>query len=68
MYPTDLIERNFVAVNIDYKQMGVGGDDSWGAHPHDQYKIFPKEYSYKFIMRPFEKKDDLMLLSKQIYN
>jgi len=26
---TDLVERAFVEVNIDLKQMGVGGDDSW---------------------------------------
>ena len=33
MHPTDLKERDFVFLNLDYKQMGVGGDNSWGARP-----------------------------------
>ena len=38
-------------VNIDYKQMGVGGDDSWGARTHDEYRLTAKEYSYSFRMK-----------------
>ncbi|MCX6170653.1 MAG: DUF4981 domain-containing protein [Ignavibacteriales bacterium] len=67
MHPTDLVSNNFVNMNIDYKQMGVGGDNSWGAYPHDQYRIFPKEYSYKFILRPFDNGIDRMKLSKGFY-
>lgn len=36
----DVPHRNIVNVNIDYKQMGVGGDDSWGARPHEEYMDF----------------------------
>ena len=64
MHPTDLREENFVAVDLDYKQMGVGGDDSWGAQVHDKYKLFPREYSYKILLRPFNGRNDLMKLSK----
>ncbi len=67
MHWVDLEESDFVNVNLDYRQMGVGGDNSWGAQPHDQYKIFPKEYSYKFILRPFGKNDNLMNLSRIVY-
>ncbi|MEE8573384.1 MAG: glycoside hydrolase family 2 TIM barrel-domain containing protein, partial [Gemmatimonadota bacterium] len=31
----DLRPRDLVAVHLDYRQMGVGGDNSWGAQPHE---------------------------------
>ena len=64
MHPTDLKEREFVFVNLDYKQMGVGGDNSWGARPHPQYSLPAQEYSYKFRLKPVTKREDLMAVSK----
>jgi hypothetical protein len=32
--------------------MGVGGDDSWGAPVHPQYKLNLREYEYGFCLRP----------------
>lgn len=46
-------KNNFVTINIDMAQMGVGGDDSWGARVHPQYTLPAKEYSYGFRMKPF---------------
>jgi len=40
-------------VNLDYKQMGVGGDNSWGAQTHKEYKLLEKFYSYTFRLRPY---------------
>ncbi len=65
MHPSDLKEQDFVFLNLDYKQMGVGGDDSWGARPHPQYTLPAQEYSYKFLMMPVTKNDDLMKMSKE---
>ncbi len=48
----DVKPRDLTSVNIDYKQMGVGGDNSWGAWTHDQYRLTQKSYSYSFRMRP----------------
>ena len=62
---TDLIERDFVELNIDLKQMGVGGDDSWGARPHPEYTLPPQDYAYRFRIRPLDKDEDPMALSKQ---
>jgi beta-galactosidase len=31
--------------------MGVGGDDSWGARTHDEYRLTAKEYKYSFRMK-----------------
>jgi len=38
--------------NIDYLQMGVGGDTSWGRLVHDAYTIPPKDYRYSFTIQP----------------
>jgi beta-galactosidase len=61
---TELAERDFVELNIDFKQMGVGGDDSWGARPHPQYTLFPEDYSYRFRIHPLNNSDDPMALGK----
>jgi beta-galactosidase len=65
----DLEQRDLVTWNLDYKQMGVGGDDSWGARPHDKYTLSPKEYTYRFRLRPFSRENESpMELSKQKFN
>ncbi|MBP6687832.1 MAG: DUF4981 domain-containing protein, partial [Lacibacter sp.] len=50
-HPSDLRPDNNVYLQIDYKQRGVGGDDSWGAQPHPQYRLTEKKYSYSYIIR-----------------
>ncbi len=47
--------RDFITVNLDYRQMGVGGDDSWGARTHPEYMLPAKAYSYRFRLRPYSK-------------
>lgn len=47
----DVIARDFVTWNIDMFQMGVGGDNSWGAPVHEQYRIKPREYQYSFTLK-----------------
>jgi beta-galactosidase len=42
-----------VTLNLDYKQMGVGGDDSWGATTHPEYLLGAKPYQYSFRLRPW---------------
>ncbi|MFC2158399.1 glycoside hydrolase family 2 TIM barrel-domain containing protein [Acidobacteriota bacterium] len=57
----DILRRPLITLNIDYRQMGVGGDTSWGerAKPHPEYTLYAKEYSYSFRLRPFTKVDGL---------
>jgi beta-galactosidase len=50
-HPTDLRPSNNVYLNIDLNQRGVGGDDSWGALPHEKYRLLDKKYSYSYIIR-----------------
>lgn len=48
----DVKFRDLTSVNIDYKQMGVGGDDSWGAKTHPEYRLTKDSYTYSFIISP----------------
>ena len=50
--PIDIPKRNFISLNIDLKQMGVGGDNSWGARPLLKYIFPPGNYKYSFIIKP----------------
>lgn len=50
----ELAPRAFVALNLDLKQMGVGGDDSWGALPHEAFRIPAQAYSYSLRLRTFD--------------
>ena len=44
--------RNNVYFNVDLVQRALGGDNSWGATPHDQYRLNAKSYSYSFMICP----------------
>ncbi len=52
-HPFKIPNRNTITVNLDYKQMGVGGDNSWGAKTHEKYTLPANEYKYSFRIRPF---------------
>ncbi|UCG59262.1 MAG: DUF4981 domain-containing protein [Phycisphaerales bacterium] len=52
-HANELPTRENITVNLDYKQMGVGGDDSWGARTHPNYTLPPRRYSYRFRLRPY---------------
>jgi beta-galactosidase len=54
-HPIDVKKRNNLFVNIDFGQMGVGGNDSWGAYPMDQYRLQEKKYEYSFLIQPVKK-------------
>lgn len=51
-HPFELPQRDYITVNIDYKQMGVGGDNSWGAKTHKEYTLPAKDYEYRFVIEP----------------
>ena len=52
-HPYELPRRDTITLNIDYKQMGVGGDNSWGARTHPEFTLPAKPYNYRFILRPY---------------
>ena len=54
-HPCELTKRDIVTLNVVHRQMGVGGDTSWGAKTHKEYMIFPnKLIELKFILQPFK--------------
>lgn len=46
-----MMNDEFIHWNIDYKQMGVGGDNSWGAKTHSEYLLPYKNYEYCFELK-----------------
>jgi beta-galactosidase len=63
----DVKPRDFVNLNVDFGQMGVGGDNSWGARIHKQYRLLDKKYEYSFRVRPVVKEDDILKLAKETF-
>jgi beta-galactosidase len=53
-HTNELPVNDFITINIDLKQMGVGGNDSWSrrAFPMEKYQIKPATYEYSFKMIP----------------
>ncbi|MEZ5072256.1 MAG: glycoside hydrolase family 2 TIM barrel-domain containing protein [Bacteroidales bacterium] len=49
----DLEKTGNTFLHIDWKQMGVGGDDSWGARTHAAYVIPAEPLFYQFMIQPF---------------
>jgi beta-galactosidase len=61
----DVRPRDLVNLNIDLGQMGVGGDDSWGAPVHEKYRLKEDKYEYSFRFRAITKEDDVVKLAKE---
>jgi len=57
----DLEAADFTTLNIDYKNMGVGGDDSWNPRTHKEFLVEPVSYSFSYIITPHRKnnKEDI---------
>ncbi len=53
VHVNDIVPGDFVSLNIDYGQMGVGGDDSWGKKTLMKYSLTENQYQYGFRLRPF---------------
>ncbi len=48
----DIRPKDVVTWLVDYRQMGVGGDNSWGARTHPEYTLPALGYDFSFIMQP----------------
>lgn len=59
-----LTPRDEVILRVNHRQMGVGGDNSWGAHTHDAYKLLAdRDYTYTYRLRPLRDVRDATDLS-----
>jgi beta-galactosidase len=55
-------------LNLDWHQMGVGGDNSWGARTHEEFVIDGNQgCSYRFCLRPYTTADisDIRTMARQ---
>ncbi|MDR1896396.1 MAG: DUF4981 domain-containing protein, partial [Prevotellaceae bacterium] len=50
VHPCEIVPRNEVYLNIDHAQRGLAGDDTWGALPHQPYRLNAKKYEYDFTI------------------
>lgn len=55
MHPHDLEQRDRIFINIDYKQRGVAGTDSWGSMPLAKYQLLWRDYHYRLTLKPLSK-------------
>jgi len=56
----DINPRDYVELCLDYRMMGLGGDDSWGAPVYDKYKLpASKDYSWGFTLVPINSANDI---------
>lgn len=53
-HAADLVKRKQTQLNIDLRQMGAGGINSWGAWPLSEYTLPYKDYSFSFVIKPIE--------------
>ena len=58
-----ITKKDFVWLNLDHMQMGVGGDNTWGAQVHPEYTITPQDYNYSFIIVPLKGEDNIVDLT-----
>jgi beta-galactosidase len=52
-HTTDVVPRDLTSLNLDLAQMGVGGNNSWGAETLREYRLLGSAYSYRVRLRPF---------------
>jgi beta-galactosidase len=52
MHPSEIVKSDDITINLDHRQMGVGGDNSWGALQHPEYRLPVAHYEYGFKLEP----------------
>lgn len=52
LYSWELPVPESVYLNVDHRQMGVGGDDSWRAIAYEPYRLTDSHYRYGYTVRP----------------
>jgi beta-galactosidase len=67
-HPYELTKSSSIVLRLNYHQMGVGGDNSWGAKPHPEFTLYSnKVYTYHFRLMPLTGSSDPMELSKIVF-
>ncbi|MBN1118375.1 MAG: DUF4981 domain-containing protein [Bacteroidales bacterium] len=48
----EIQKSDFISLNIDLGQTGVGGDNSWGARSWNKYTLWSQNYSFSYLIAP----------------
>ena len=51
-HTNDIVKKDGVFIHTDLRQVGVGGDNSWGARPYEQFQLPVQDYEFRFSIRP----------------
>jgi hypothetical protein len=58
-YPWQLDRDGRIYLNVDFAQMGVGGETSWGAIPHEEYMLMGNSYQFEYRVVPIINRNGL---------
>ncbi|NOR88593.1 MAG: DUF4981 domain-containing protein, partial [Bacteroidales bacterium] len=56
-HTNDISPRDFISVDMDFRQTGMAGDDSWWSRAHPQYTLSAGQYCYAFRILPISGKN-----------
>ena len=63
-YRYQMPDRDTITLNLDLHQRGIGGDDSWGAMPHQQFRLTPWATTYTYRLKLLSGGEDLPSIAK----
>ena len=64
-HPFNLVKNSSTVLRLNYHQMGLGGDNSWGARPHPEFTLYSNNtYTYQFRLLPVTNLPQAMDMSK----
>jgi len=67
-YPYQLPDRKTITLNLDLQQRGLGGDNSWGALPHEEYRLALWPTAYHYRLHVLTGGEDLGKLGRQVWS
>ncbi|MBN1831255.1 MAG: DUF4981 domain-containing protein [Deltaproteobacteria bacterium] len=53
-HTTDIENAPYTTLNIDFKQAGLGGDDSWQPRTHPEYQLRSGKYRFSYTIKPVD--------------
>jgi beta-galactosidase len=63
-----LPERDTITLNLDWHQRGLGGDNSWGNLPHDEFRMMKPPFSYRYRLHVLHGGEDCVGLAKRAFD
>ncbi|MCJ7554389.1 MAG: NPCBM/NEW2 domain-containing protein [Ignavibacteriaceae bacterium] len=64
LHTNELIKADYLTLNLDLLQMGLGGDDSWNPRTHEEFWVKPKSYNFSFVLVPKSSKETIFELNR----